>query len=259
MIEINLLPGTGKKKTKRSGGGASFNLGASLASLSQKVKDKYLAAAFIALILGGGAVGATFTYQTHAEESLGARIDEAVQDSTHFAAVMRDKERAEAKRDTALRQLNVIRKIDEDRYVWPHVLDEISKALPPYTWLTVVNYAGTPQGVLNGALPGSLTPPVPPRTDTTKAKGKDKKTSTIAEIPRDTVKVRILGRTVDIQALTRFMKQLEASPFLGDVQLQKSELAIDDLKEVTQFTLDVTFTWPDSSVVKRVPLVVSTR
>jgi Tfp pilus assembly protein PilN len=258
MIEINLLPGTGKKKTKRTGGGPSFNLGASLAGLSQKVKDKYLAAAFIALILGGGAVGATFTYQTHAEESLGTRIEEAVQDSTHFAAVMRDKERAEAKRDTALRQLNVIKRIDEDRYVWPHVLDEISKALPPYTWLTVVNYAGTPQGVLNGALPGSTKPPAPPGTDAKKKK-KGKDTPKIVEIPRDTVKVRILGRTVDIQALTRFMKQLEASPFLGDVQLQKSELAIDDMKEVTQFTLDVTFTWPDSSAVKRVPLVVSAR
>jgi hypothetical protein len=55
------------------------------------------------------------------------------------------------------------------------------------------------------------------------------------------------------------MKQLEASPFLADVQLQKSELAIDEKKEVTQFTLDVTYTRPDTSLLKRVPLAVSVR
>ena len=37
--------------------------------------------------------------------------------------------------------------------------------------------------------------------------------------------MRLVGRTVDIQALTRFMKDLEASPFLTNVQLDKSELA----------------------------------
>jgi Tfp pilus assembly protein PilN len=254
MIEINLLPGSGKKKPKGGGGGPKFDLGAALSGFTAKVKDKYLAAAFILLAVGGGAVGATYTVQTKQEVELQSQLDQAVQDSTHYATVMRDKARAEAKRDTVLRQLNIIRSIDEDRFVWAHVLDEISKALPPYTWLTVVNYSGTPQGAQNvaaGTAPGQ---PAAPAADSSKKK---KKIET--EIPQDTVKIRILGRTVDIQALTRFMKQLEASPFLGDVQLQKSELAIDDRKEVTQFTLDVTFTRPDTSVISRVPLAVSVR
>ena len=254
MIEINLIPGTGKKKPKGGGGGPKFNLGAALSGFSAKVKDKYLAAAFILLAVGGGAVGASYTVQTQKEIELQSALDQAVQDSTRYAVVMRDKAKAEAKRDTVLRQLNIIRSIDEDRFVWAHVLDEISKALPPYTWLTVVNYAGSPQGA---AAPAPGTPgatPAPAASDSSKKK---KKLET--EIPKDTIKVRILGRTVDIQALTRFMKQLEASPFLSDVQLQKSELAIDDRKEVTQFTLDVTFTRPDTSVISRVPLAVSVR
>lgn len=251
MIEINLLAGAGKKKSKSTRGGAKLDLGAAFAGLSDKIKDKYLAAAFIALALGGGAVGATFTLQTTTEQQLTGKLEQAVEDSTHFAAVLRDKARAEAKRDTVLRQLNVIRSIDDDRYIWPHLLDEISKALPPYTWLTVVNYSGSPQGVSVSNTQGAP-PPAPAAKDTSKKK-------VVTAIPRDTVKVRILGRTVDIQALTLFMKQLEASPFLGDVQLQKSEIAIDDRKEVTQFTLDVTFTRPDSSVVKRVPLTASVR
>ena len=36
--------------------------------------------------------------------------------------------------------------IDEDRYIWPHILDEVSRALPPYTWITVLNLAGPKQG-----------------------------------------------------------------------------------------------------------------
>ena len=28
-----------------------------------------------------------------------------------------------------------IRSVDSDRYVWPHLLDEVTRALPPYTWL----------------------------------------------------------------------------------------------------------------------------
>jgi Tfp pilus assembly protein PilN len=64
----------------------------------------------------------------------------------------------------------------------------------------------------------------------------------------------MIGLTPDIQALTRFMRQLEASPFFGDVQLNNSQLAQDQGKDVTQFTLDVTYTRPDTSVIHRVPL-----
>jgi Tfp pilus assembly protein PilN len=78
-------------------------------------------------------------------------------------------------------------------------------------------------------------------------------------IPRDTVRVRVVGNTVDIQALTRFMTQLEASPFLAQVQLAKSERSVDNGKEVTQFQLDMMYSRPDAAQVRRVPLAVSVR
>src|SRR3954469_10743076 len=184
MIEINLLPGSGKKKPKGGGGGPKFDLGAALSGFTAKVKDKYLAAAFILLAVGGGAVGASYTMQTKKEVELQSQLDQAVQDSSHYATVMRDKARAEAKRDTVLRQLNIIRSIDEDRFVWAHVLDEVSKALPPYTWLTVVNYSGNPQGALNGP-PGPNGVPTPPKPPADSTKKKSKKLET--EIPHDTV------------------------------------------------------------------------
>ena len=68
---------------------------------------------------------------------------------------------------------------------------------------------------------------------------------------------RILGQTVDIQALTRFMKALEASPFIQNVQLTRSELVLSEGKEVTQFLLEAESQTPPPFVVKTVPLVTS--
>jgi Tfp pilus assembly protein PilN len=129
------------------------------------------------------------------------------------------------------------------------VLDEVSKALPPYTWLSSLAFMGTPQGSVNVAAGAK------PETGDEKKPKKAKKVD--VEVPRDEVRIRMIGLTPDIQALTRFMRQLEASPFFGDVQLNNSQLSQDQGKDVTQFTLDVTYTRPDTSVIKRVPLSAS--
>jgi Tfp pilus assembly protein PilN len=174
-----------------------------------------------------------------------------VQDSTRYASVLREREKAEAKRDTVLRSLNLIRAIDDDRFVWPHILDEVSRALPPYTWLVSLGYTGGGQGqsTITTVAPA---PPAEP--------GKRRRRGAVdTVIPRDTIRLRVVGNTVDIQALTRFMKQLESSPFLENVQLAKSERAQDNGKEITQFQLDMLYSRPDPSLVRRVPLAVSVR
>jgi Tfp pilus assembly protein PilN len=162
---------------------------------------------------------------------------------------LKERMRADARRDTLLRRMNLIRAIDEDRFIWPHVLDEVSKALPPYTWLSSLAFMGTPQGSVNVAAGAK------PETGDEKGKKKAKKVD--VEVPRDEVRIRMIGLTPDIQALTRFMRQLEASPFFGDVQLNNSQLSQDQGKDVTQFTLDVTYTRPDTSVIRRIPLTAS--
>jgi Tfp pilus assembly protein PilN len=152
-----------------------------------------------------------------------------------------------------LRQVNIIKSIDQDRYVWPHIMDEVSRALPQYTWLSLVALNGSPQGSTNVVA-------LPKTVDDGKTKDKIKPPKRIdTSIPVDPVSVRLVGRTVDIQALTRFMKDLEASPFLTNVQLEHSELAIDLGKEVTQFQLTVGYSRPDTTVVRRVPLTLSVK
>ena len=249
MIEINLLPGSGKKKSSRSGGGAAkkINFGAFFANITQKIRDPWLISAVGTVVASVVIVGGTYLYQEQRVSSLGSAETVALADSARYAAALRERAKADARRDTLLRRMNLIRAIDEDRFIWPHVLDEVSKALPPYTWLSSLAFMGTPQGSVNVAAGAK-----PDAAADEKAKKKSKKVDT--EVPRDEVRIRMIGLTPDIQALTRFMRQLESSPFFADVQLNNSQLASDQGKDVTQFTLDVTYTRPDTSVIHRVPL-----
>jgi hypothetical protein len=73
------------------------------------------------------------------------------------------------------------------------------------------------------------------------------------------VQFRLIGNTVDIQALTRFMKVLESSPFIENVQLEKSAIILVDGKEVTEFALSAAYQTPDPSSIKNVPVTLSVR
>jgi Tfp pilus assembly protein PilN len=248
MIEINLLPGSGKK-AKKSGGGAKLNIGASLESLRGKIRDPWLLGAIGCGLIAFLATGGLYVTQSTRQSRLDEALEKAVQDSTRYATVLRERETVEAKRDTVLRSLNMIRAIDDDRYIWPHVMDEVSNALPPYTWVVSLGFSGG----------GQATTPVRTIIPVSNEGASGRKHRIATEIVKDTVKVRLVGNTVDIQALTRFMKQLESSPFLEQVQLAKSERANDNGKEVTQFQLDMLYTRPDAGLVRRVPLAVSVR
>jgi len=247
MIHINLLPGA-TKKAKR-GGTARFDFASLLSGASERVKDRWLTAAVVAAVVCFGAIGAMYALQSHRTNTLTAAEQQGLADSTRYASVLRDRVHLEAKRDTLLRQLNIIRTIDGDRFVWPHVLEEVSTALPAYTWLIGLGLTGTPQGQ-------NLVAARPPGAPTPKSKAGAPLQTTV---PPDTVHVRVQGRTVDIQALTRFMSDLEASPFFSDVTIDKSEVATDNGVQVTNFQLTMRYTRPDSSVIRRAPLKVSVK
>jgi Tfp pilus assembly protein PilN len=250
MIEINLLPGA--RRSKRGGGGAKFDFGASLASVRERVREPWLIGSVVVTVIALAAVGVLYTTQSARETKVEDELQRAVQDSTRYASVLKEREKAEARRDTVLRSLNLIRAIDDDRFIWPHVMDEVSQALPPYTWIVSLGFTGTGQAQVPITTLSAASP-----VDTTGGKKKRRPLNT--NIPRDTVRLRIVGNTVDIQALTRFIRQLEASPFLEQVQLAKSEHANDNGKEVTQFQLDMLYSRPEPMMVKRVPLAVSVK
>lgn len=242
MIQINLLPGA-KKSKKSGGGGLSINFAAIGAAIASKVKDKYLAAAVITSAVALVVIGLLFTTQRTRESSLRDAEAAQVRDSTQMARVLRDRAMAQAKRDSVYLQLAIIRAIDEERFIWPHIMEEVSRALPVYTWLQSLAYSGSAQGLRPAA---SIRTP-PPDT------GKVRRARREIEIPRDTVRLQMVGRTVDLQAFTRFMRSLEDSPFLENVTLRQSIPAILNGKEHYLFTLDLQYTRPDTMLLRREP------
>jgi len=240
MIEINLNPGASRKSKGR---GAGFSLSGVVGDANSSIKDPFLIAAVLSLVAAAGTVGTLHLTQSSTASTLAAREEQAVADSTRFAVVLRQRRQAEAKRDSVLKQLAVIKAIDADRFIWPHVMDEVSRALPPYTWLKTLAVSA-PQA------PPFGTGPAPAPGDTTKP---------AAPVMPELARFRLVGNTVDIQALTRFMKLLEASPFIQNVQLARSEMAMVEGKEVTEFTLDAQYERPDSSMIVTAPVSLSVR
>jgi len=241
MIEINLLPGGGGRKARSRGGGGGIriDLKAIFSGLSGKFTDRYLLAAVVSSALAAVVIGMLYSRQTYRAVTLAAAEEEALKDSTRLAIALAEKIKAEAIRDSALRQINIIRSIDDDRFVWPHVMDEVSRALTPYTWLVSIAITDAPQGTIN-VVTGA---PPPAKVDTA--------------VARESIRLRLIGQTVDIQALTRFMRQLEASPFLANITLERSEIILEGNKEVTQFALSMAYTRPDPTTLRRVPLTIT--
>ena len=128
-------------------------------------------------------------------------------------------------------QIGVIRTVDGDRYVWPHVMDEVARALPAYTWLTEMSPSA-------GAVAA------------------DSSDSTSKAAP---LSFKITGRTVDIQAYTRFLRQLEASPWVQDVTPISAMTVVENERPVTAFTLTATFHKADSAYIRTVALSQSVR
>ncbi len=259
MIEINLLPGSGKKSRGRSAG---IGLSETLSGIFTKVKDPYLLGAIGSVAVSLAVVALLWLTQSARERSLVEKEQKAVQDSTRYATVVAEKRKAEAQRDSVLRQVNIIRAIDDDRFVWSHIMDEVSRVVPPYTWLIAI--AQTSKAVSPAAAPT----PVDPSSAAGKAAAKDttkKKKDPDAAVVVDTtiakppLEFRIVGQTVDIQAMTRFMRFLETSPFIQNVRLAKSTPLIVDGNQVTEFQLDAEYEIPDPAAIRRVPFTLSGR
>lgn len=255
MIEINLAPSTGKKKA-RSGrrGSSGVSLSAVLAGVVAKVTDPFLIGAVVTASLAVVVVGGLWFTQSAQARSLTEREQRAVQDSTRYAAVLAERHKAEAQRDSVARQLNIIKSIDNNRFVWAHVMDEVGRDLPAYTWLTSIVQTSAPPTAQAAEKPAPDKAGSGGATPASDAKGKAP-----AEAAPAVMKFHLVGVTVDIQALTRFMKDLEASAFVQNVQLVKTSLVMQDGKEVTEFQLDAEYQTPEPGVIRTVPVSLSVR
>ena len=239
MININLLPGQKRKAGGGGGGGFKFAL-PDFGSLMANVKDPWLIAAVLASVLIGGGSAALFILDTSRLAALESRLEGVKAEKRRFDVVIAQKRQSERIRDSLLAEIVVIRGIDADRYIWPHILDQVTKALPPFTWLMSVQQIGN----VTGNVPASQAGGPPPVTDTTGG---------------PSVRVSIDGQTVDFQAYTTFLRQLQASPWLADVSPNASTTVTVLDRPVTAFNVTVRYRVADSVYIRTVPLTQAVR
>lgn len=212
MIEVNLLPG-GKKRGSR-GSGLSFKL----PSVEAAPRDPWVLGSALVVLLAVAVSAYLYltTSGTHGE--LTVSLEEAVSDSARYADLIEQNDALLARRDSIAQRVSIIQEIDGDRYTWPHIMDEVARALPDYTWLEEVLQISA----------------------------------------GDPLSIRISGRAGNNFAVTQFMENLEASLFLRNVELIRTEQVVETIggvsRIVNQFELNVEYERPPVELLETVPL-----
>lgn len=222
MIQINLLPGPKRKKSA----GPGFQM-PDFAALLTQVKDPLLMGAVAAWAVALVVIGVIYTMESRALSALREEQSRVEAEARRYQALINQKRREERLRDSLVTELTAIRQIDAERYVWPHILEEVTKAVPDYTWLQSV----------------SLLAGQPLEADTT----------------APALRILIDGRTSDMGGYTRFLRQLGTSPWLADVVAGATRTITENEKPIVAFTVTATFRQADSAFIRTVPVLESVR
>ncbi len=173
-------------------------------------------AAVIVLLLGGA--GYLYWTVTQGLADLDVGIESAQADSVRYVDEIAQNALLQAREDSILQRATIIQEIDEGRYVWPHILDEVARALPDYTWITEIVQVSL----------------------------------------GEQMQFQIDGRAGNNFAVTQFMENLEASLFISNVRFRSTEQVSEDSggfnRAVTSFSLDAFFDQPSPELLETVPL-----
>ena len=93
------------------------------------------AGTWLAVIL---VVGALYL-QTHSRlDTLEPQMQHALSEYQTVHTFVAAKRHEEKVRDSILAQIGTISAVDQERYTWSHILDEIAASVPEFTWLTSI-------------------------------------------------------------------------------------------------------------------------
>lgn len=179
--------------------------------------DPYVMGAAAAGVVSLLIMGWLFLGVTGDLEEAQVTLDEAIADSVRFADITARTNQLIARRDSIAERVTIIQEIDAGRYVWPHIMDEIASAMPSYIWL-------------NQVLQSSAGMPM---------------------------ELRLGGQAGSNPAITRFMRNLEASRFFRTVRLERTTQtqATDGSGDIVYaFDLVMTFEPPPLEELETVPL-----
>jgi Tfp pilus assembly protein PilN len=250
MITVNLRPDLKRKRARRPLTGAFDGV----RGLGSRIKEPMLLVAVLSWVGVLGWLGYVMIGTTRELSALTPQLEQSRAENKRFKAFLAEKRHQETIRDSLVAQIGVIRTVDGDRYVWPHLLDEVTRALPAYTWLVDLGPAGIGA---SQRTPGAAPPAAAARPAGKKPTAAD--SAKLQNAPPPPVQFEVNGRTVDIQAYTRFLRQLEASPWITDVTPVSAQTVVEKERPVTAFTIRATFRQADSAYIRTVPLSQSVR
>lgn len=216
MIEINLHPRR-DERTKKRGGGGGFKLPewGGFGSLSAIGDEPWRAACFgSALLVVAGVLGLWLLQRAEADR-LETQLAEATRDSTRFAELRALNDSLTARQENIRERIGLIEDLDQNRFIWPHLMNEVSGALPNNTWLTGMKRAS--------GLPD--------------------------------LSVQLMGVAASPLLITEFVRGLESSPHIGKVRIVSSKRQTSDGARGHRFVLVVHYTSAGVDDVRTTPLL----
>jgi Tfp pilus assembly protein PilN len=226
MITINLKPGA-KRQAARGDGFAVVR--ERLRGLGQKIKEPGLVLAGGTWLIAIIVIGVLATRAHSRLSTLEPQMQHALSEYQTVHTFVAAKRHEEKIRDSLLAQIGTISSVDQDRYIWPHMLDEIAASVPDFTWLTSIVPAA-PVANQNTVTDSSVAAPVT---------------------------VVITGETNDLQNYTTFLRRLGDSHWLANVTPVRTETIIDHNRPIVSFVVQATFSRADSSRIQTVPILES--
>lgn len=213
MIRVNLVPQQEKKAKRSLGAGMpalklpSFSAGAS----------KWVTFALLAWIAAPAAGAYMHLMGTREVRQLEEAVRVAQDDSARLAAIHTANAALRARADTIRSKVDIINGIDHGRYVWAHVVDEISRALPEHMWLTELVSLG-------------------------------------GDSPLESPRFVLNGRTGSAFALSELMERLAASPFLTGVTLVQTTRVTEGDIRVYAFAVEAQYRQPEGGMLEMRPV-----
>lgn len=200
MIEVNLLP----ERQKRRGGRRAASRGSRPKGVARDRDTWRLALVAVAVLVPLG-MAVLWWGQRSVERELEARLEVATADSARLADLRAVSDSLSARRQLIRARVALVEQLDRNRFVWPHMLDEISRALPQLAWLTNLRQVS----------------PLPAAT------------------------VQIQGLAANPLSITEYVRNLEASTYIAEVRILGSQKqTLDDNLVVQAFTLTARYAPP---------------
>lgn len=212
MIRVNLA--RGERRTGQASGIAP-RLRFAKPGRSAGAPSKWRMIAITAWLVSPMIVGWMHLAGARERSELDAALSSQRVDSVRYAAMHAANAALRAREDSIRGKLAIIEEIDAGRFVWAHVIDELSFAVPDYVWLTNVLYVSSEAGL---------------------------------HAPRFSIE----GRSGSTYALAEFLRNLEASAFLQDITLMGTSRVMETDVYLHSFVIEARYRTPPDELVEKV-------